>query len=192
MAEKNNIVEKQNPKDSTPNKINRGESFVSRMNPIVQGLNSLQESGALGTIADVTKDVAPQAADVIKTTVPYAADVAKDIVHGATEISKDLISLYKDCIDLAGQEGRIKEKELDAMYEKFKTCQQFFAYSFAERNGALQRNYKVLDDAIARGDRDLIIQAMGYIGNIVTSSPLSELQKLLERYDTPDDSLLDF
>ena len=128
----------------------------------------------------------------VKTTVPYAADVAKEIVHGATDISKDLISVYKDCINLAGQEGRIREKELDAMYEKFKTCQQFFAYSFSERHGALQQDYKILDDAIANGDREMIIRAMDSIGSIVTSSPLSDLQKLLERFDTPDDSLLDF
>ena len=67
MAEDNNIVEKQNSKDSTPNRTKRSESFFSRINPVVQGLNSLQESGALGTIADTTKAVVPQAADVVKT-----------------------------------------------------------------------------------------------------------------------------
>lgn len=147
---------------------------------------------AIPPAAEVLKTTVSAAADTVKTTIPYAADIAKDAIHVCSDVSKDLIGLYKDCIDLTGQEGRIKEKELDVMYAKFKTCQQFFAYSFAERNGALQQDYRVLDDAIARGDRDMIIRAMGSIGNIVTSSPLSELQQMLERYDKPEDSLLDF
>lgn len=64
--------------------------------------------------------------------------------------------------------------------------------SFGERHEALQHYYDIMDKAIAEDNQDLIIAAMNSISSIVTSSPLSDLEKFLRRFNDPSDSLLDF
>ena len=75
---------------------------------------------------------------------------------------------------------------------KYKVCHEFLESTFGERHEALQKHYDVLDNAVASGDRDLILAALHGISDIVTTSPLSELQRLAEVFDDPSVPLLDF
>lgn len=127
-------------------------------------------------------------------------DIINSVATAAVELKKsgltdDVTNLYHDCAKFRGQTKAIKamsKVQLANIVAKFQICQQFLTSSFNERNNALQKYYKVLDDAVKSGDRELIILAMGNISNIVTSSPLTELQELCKRFDDPKRPLLDF
>lgn len=108
---------------------------------------------------------------------------------------KDIAEFYTQC-----QMINSKNRQLEAMTQvmlantvaKFKLSEQFLTLSFGERHEALQHYYDIMDKAIAEDNQDLIIEAMNSISSIVTSSPLSDLEKFLRRFNDPSDSLLDF
>lgn len=108
---------------------------------------------------------------------------------------KDIAEFYTQC-----QMINSKNRQLEAMTQvmlantvaKFKLSEQFLTLSFGERHVALQHYYDIMDKAIAEDNQDLIIAAMNSISSIVTSSPLSDLEKFLRRFNDPSDSLLDF
>lgn len=82
--------------------------------------------------------------------------------------------------------------KLAGIVAKYKTAEKFITSSFSERNDALKNNYAVLDDAVRKGDKELIISAMANISGIVTTSPLKDLEKLCESFNDSLDGLLDF
>lgn len=131
---------------------------------------------------------------------PSPIDVINSVANGLVELKKsgltdDVTNMYRECVRFSGQTKAIEamsKVKLEEMAYKFEICQKFITSSFNERNGALQKDYKVLDDAVKRGDRELIIAAMGNISSIVTTSPLSDLQELCKRFDDPTSALLDF
>lgn len=108
---------------------------------------------------------------------------------------KDIAEFYTQC-----QMINSKNRQLEAMTQvmlantvaKFKLSEQFLTLSFGERHEALQHYYDIMDKAIAEDNQNLIIAAMNGISSIVTSSPLSDLEKFLRRFNDPSDSLLDF
>lgn len=108
---------------------------------------------------------------------------------------KDIAEFYTKC-----QMINSKNRQLEAMTQvmlantvaKFKLSEQFLTLSFGERHEALQHYYDIMDKAIAEDNQDLIIAAMNSISSIVTSSPLSDLEIFLRRFNDPSDSLLDF
>lgn len=108
---------------------------------------------------------------------------------------KDIAEFYTQC-----QMINSKNRQLEAMTQvmlantvaKFKLSEQFLTLSFGERHEALQHYYDIMDKAIAEDNQDLIIAAMNSISSIVTSSPLSDLEIFLRRFNDPSDSLLDF
>lgn len=118
-----------------------------------------------------------------------------DRLNTGLSLAQNLANTYAQCNEL-----REKRKTVEAMSKvelaktvaEYQVTKQFITESFGERREALKENYKALDDAIAKGDRELIIIAMSKIGDIVTTSPLKDLEVLCKRYDDPDDSLLDF
>lgn len=119
----------------------------------------------------------------------------QDKLNTGLSMAQNITDVYGRCMEL-----RERRKTVEAMTQaklantvaKFKIAQDAMTHVFGERNSALQKDYEVLDKAIALGDREMIIQAMGRIGDIVTTSPLNEIKELCERFDDPDDSLLDF
>ncbi len=50
---------------------------------------------------------------------------------------------------------------------------------FKERHDALENNYKTLQYGLDNNDRDVIINSLHQIANIVTSKPLEDFDKLL-------------
>jgi hypothetical protein len=120
---------------------------------------------------------------------------ATDRLSQGLTLAQNVGSMYNDMLQLRERRKSVEaisKVKLADTVAKYKVAEQFLTNSFGERNEALQQDYKVLNDAIAKGDREMIISAMSHIGGIVTSSPLGELNQLLERFDDPDDSMLDF
>lgn len=119
----------------------------------------------------------------------------QDKFNTGMTLAQNVGGMYRECLQLREHRKEVEAKtkvELVKTVAQYKLAQEFLTKTFSERAGALQQDYKVLDDAIARGDRDMILAAMGRIGDIVTTSPLAQLQELCERFEDPDDSLLDF
>lgn len=86
----------------------------------------------------------------------------------------------------------ITELELAKTVATYKVLHEFLTSTFSERHEALQKHYDILDDAIRKGDKEIILASLNGIGNIVTTSPLSELQRLAQIFDDTSVPLLDF
>lgn len=131
----------------------------------------------------------------LATTLMDSVSTAQSAMQTTMDMAQTVGGMYKDCLQLHNQRKMVEsynEVKLANTIAKFKLSQQFLTDNFGERREALQHDYKVLDDAIAKGDREMILAAMAKIGDIVTTSPLADLEKMLERFDDPDDSMLDF
>lgn len=116
-------------------------------------------------------------------------------VNTALGLAQDISGLYSECIRLNEHRREVEamtQEKLVRTIAKYKTAEKFITSSFAERNGALQNYYSVLDDAVRKGDKELIIAAMSNISGIVTTSPLKDLEKLCQSFDESLDNMLDF
>lgn len=122
------------------------------------------------------------------------SDIQNTMSMGMSMV-QNVTSVYGHCVELREHRREVEAKTLSSLAKtvaKFKIAKQAMTHIFGERNNALQADYKALDYAISTGNKELIIAAMGKIGDIVTSSPLKEIEELCERFDDPNDSLLDF
>ena len=118
-----------------------------------------------------------------------------DRLNTGLSLAQNVANTYAQCLELREKrktEEAMSKVEMAKTIAKYQVSKQFITETFSERREALSHDYKVLDDAIAKGDREMIIAAMSKIGDIVTSSPLKDLEALCKRFDDPDDSLLDF
>ena len=82
--------------------------------------------------------------------------------------------------------------ELARIVAKYKSCEAFLNKTFGEREKTLNKLYNALDVAIESNNREAIIGAMKGMSEIVTSSPLSDLEKFAEIYNDTSQPLLDF
>lgn len=131
-----------------------------------------------------------QAADMMQQVMLFT-----DKAQALMDIGQNVADVYAKCTQLHEHRKEVEamtQMELAKTIAKYKATEQFMTETFSERREALHQDYKVLDDAIAKGDREMIIAAMSKIGDIVTTSPLADLEALSKRFDDPDDSLLDF
>ncbi len=116
-------------------------------------------------------------------------------VNTGLSIAQDIGSFYSDCVRMNEHRKEVEaltQENLVRTLAKYKTAEKFITSSFSERNGALQNYYSVLDDAVRKGDREMIISAMANISGIVTTSPLKDLEKLCKSFDNSLDNLLNF
>ena len=114
---------------------------------------------------------------------------------GAMDKAERIASMYRDCKMVEAQTEQVKawsNVQITQTIAKYKTCQEALSKVFGERDKALSKTYEALDSAIASNDRGLIIEALRGIGNIVTKSPLEEIQRMLAIYDDDSQPLLDF
>ena len=141
----------------------------------------------------------------IETEYPQPAEGRSDFIQNLSlankqinanlSLAQNIGGLYSDCIKLREHRKEVEaltQVKLAGIVAKYKTAEKFITSSFSERNDALRNYYAVLDDAVRKGDRELIISAMANISGIVTTSPLKDLEKLCESFNDSLDSLLDF
>ena len=106
-----------------------------------------------------------------------------------------LYSMYNQAREIEAKTEQMRywsDVKITEITAKYKSCQDFLEKSFGERETALDKHYKLLDDAIEKGDRELIIHALHGISGIVTTSPLSDFEKFVELYNDTSKPLLDF
>lgn len=109
--------------------------------------------------------------------------------------AQNIANLYTQCQAFKARTEQINawsNVQIANTIAKYKVCQQFLESTFGERNGALQKHYELMDKAIESGDRELILASLQGISNIVTKSPLDDLEQFFEVYNNPDLPLLDF
>ena len=121
--------------------------------------------------------------------------LANKQINTNLSLAQNIGGLYSDCIKLREHRKEVEaltQVKLAGIVAKYKTAEKFITSSFSERNDALKNYYAVLDDAVRKGDKELIISAMANISGIVTTSPLKDLEKLCESFNDSLDGLLDF
>ena len=106
-----------------------------------------------------------------------------------------LSQIYQQSMQLKRDVAAINawtDVELAKIAAKYKSCEAFLNKTFGEREKTLNKLYNALDVAIESNNREAIIGAMKGMSEIVTSSPLSDLEKFAERYNDTSQPLLDF
>lgn len=162
-----------------------------------QGSEIIKINDTIDNFSDSVSSAIQEISNAASTADSYISrigDVA-DKVGNAVGSAKDIAELYTQCVALNSRTRQVEAVSrvmLANTVAKFKLGELFLTQSFCERNEALQHYYKVLDVAIEKGDTSLILSTMSGISGIVTTSPLDKLEKLYERFDDPNDSLLDF
>lgn len=106
-----------------------------------------------------------------------------------------LSQIYQQSMQLKRDVAAINawtDVELAKIAAKYKSCEAFLNKTFGEREKTLNKLYNALDVAIESNNREAIILAMKGMSEIVTSSPLSDLEKFAEVYNDTSQPLLDF
>lgn len=106
-----------------------------------------------------------------------------------------LSQIYQQSVQLKRDVAAINawtDVELAKIAAKYKSCEAFLNKTFGEREKTLNKLYNALDVAIESNNREAIIGAMKGMSEIVTSSPLSDLEKFAEIYNDTSQPLLDF
>lgn len=109
------------------------------------------------------------------------ADRLSQIYHQSMQLKRDIVAI-----------NAWTDVELAKIAAKYKSCEAFLNKTFGEREKTLNKLYNALDVAIESNNREAIILAMKGMSEIVTSSPLSDLEKFAEVYNDTSRPLLDF
>ena len=118
-----------------------------------------------------------------------------DQMLAVSDAAQNIANLYTQCQAFKARTEQVKawsNVQMANTIAKYKVCQQFLESTFGERNEALQKHYELMDKAMESGDRELILASMQGISNIVTKSPLDELEQFAKVFNNPDLPLLDF
>lgn len=122
-------------------------------------------------------------------------NLAAQQLNEGISMVQNVAGLYTQCVQLQEHTKQIEAMsrvQLARTVAKYKATEQFLTSTFEERGGVLRQHYKVLDHALASGDKELIIRAMSEISGVVTTSPLKDLEKLCENFDDSLDELMDW
>lgn len=108
---------------------------------------------------------------------------------------QNAMSLYKECSELEAKTEQIRlmtQVQLANIAARYQSCHEFLAYTFGERDKALEKHYDLLDQAMSNGDKDLVVEALRGISGIVTKSPLEDFEKFAKIFEDTSKPLLDF
>ena len=168
-------------------------------------MNTEYEEGMYRDVEDENNPVYDYDDQSIETEYSQPAEERSSFMQNLTlankqintnlSLAQNIVGLYSDCIKLREHRKEVEaltQVKLAGIVAKYKTAEKFITSSFSERKDALKNNYAVLDDAVRKGDKELIISAMANISGIVTTSPLKDLEKLCESFNDSLDGLLDF
>jgi len=128
-----------------------------------------------------------------KETFLMLVNTTQEIANSNT--TQQLLDVHRQSVEL-----REKTKQIDALSKvqiakiaaKYRLAETALCNIFSERDKALDKQYKLLDKAIEKDDNELVIAALKGISGIVSSSPLSDFEKMLAIYDDTNIPLLDF
>ncbi len=116
-------------------------------------------------------------------------------VNNAVNSVRDIVGFVADMKSMHERSEQMRmmtDVQLSNIAAKFETTRMYMEKAFGERGEALDKHYGVLDNAIASGDREMIIAAMQGISNIVATSPLQDIEKFTAMFNDTSQQLLDF
>lgn len=122
-------------------------------------------------------------------------NLATQQLNEGISMVQNVVGLYTQCVQLQEHTKQVEAMsrvQLAQTVAKYKATELFLTSTFEERGEVLRQHYKVLDHALASGDKELIIRAMSEISGVVTISPLKDLEKLCENFDESLDELMDW
>lgn len=152
---------------------------------------------ATGELVEKVGDAAPKIIDSAGGLVEKAGDAGTKIIDSAGK-NFNAVKIASDTI-IKGMElekERQKTRQIEAMTNpefvravgKYKNIDQALQKSYRERSESLDQLYESLKSS----DKDERIIAMNAISKIVSSSALSELDKIENKHHDPTQPLLDF
>lgn len=152
---------------------------------------------ATGELVEKVGDAAPKIIDSAGGLVEKAGDAGTKIIDSAGK-NFNAVKIASDTI-IKGMElekERQKTRQIEAMTNpkfvravgKYKNIDHALQKSYRERSESLDQLYESLKSS----DKDERIIAMNAISKIVSSSALSELDKIENKHHDPTQPLLDF
>lgn len=152
---------------------------------------------ATGELVEKVGDAAPKIIDSAGGLVEKAGDAGTKIIDSAGK-NFNAVKIASDTI-IKGMElekERQKTRQIEAMTNpefvravgKYKNIDQALQKSYRERSESLDQLY----GSLKSNDKDERIIAMNAISKIVSSSALSELDKIENKHHDPTQPLLDF
>ena len=91
--------------------------------------------------------------------------------------------LAKSEVDLAKVEAA-REVALAQIRLKYDLYRQVFQRIFDERRDAIEKHFEILAKGMEKDDRELVLGALKGLGQIVATSPFSDLKALAEALET--------
>lgn len=132
----------------------------------------------------------PQTFDNGGLTVQEKFAAMQQLASQGAELANKLTNAYVRCQEVKAQTEQMRimsNERLQKAAMKFMAFKETLTATFNERGIALGKFYDTLDSAVESGDKDLIIAAMSSISDVVTKSPLKDIQALVARFDDPND-----
>ena len=130
--------------------------------------------------------------DLTSQKITAYQDIAKEglnTINNAIECWKQSKIIERDIAKLKV----IETTTLAKIAADYKKTELALNKIFSERRDALDNNYKALQYGLDNNDRDVIINSLHQIANIVTSKPLEDFDKLLKVWEDDKQPLeLDF
>ncbi len=117
------------------------------------------------------------------------------LIQQGLDVASQITEVYAESQRLDAQVAMTEkwsQVEMAKTAAKFYATRELIERTFGEREKALSAHYRALDHALESGDREVLLAAMQQISNIVTSSPLEEIQEFNRRYNDPTANLLDW
>lgn len=131
----------------------------------------------------------------------YGSEI--NLQNNYLDVAKQGIGLFDKAMDVYRESQQIDlncakiqaqtDVQLANIAAKFTLCQQVLLQTFGERDKGLGKHYEVLENALASGDRELVIASLQGISSIIVQNPLESFSKMIQAWDNPKETLeLDF
>lgn len=92
---------------------------------------------------------------------------------------KESAALYREHLQAQTRIAQLQAStaiELDRLRSQRELLREAMHLTFAERRYTIDRMFDKIDEGLARGDRELVLQGMRSVGEIVSSSPFADIQ----------------
>lgn len=149
------------------------------------------ENGQMEIVKSDKKEVVKSEKDVLDTIM--SSTEAMTQISG---LGHKIIDVYNNSLLINRSIKEIESKErieLNKLAQKYQATEFALTKVFAERQEALNAHYKSLEKGLQSDDRELIIESLRGISQMVSSRPLQDFNKLLADWkDTSKPYEIDF
>ena len=112
--------------------------------------------------------------DVLKNTVPIPAEELPRLFEMLQKCRKESEITQRE----AKKYDAIKEVMIREITGKYAFYEFLFSKIFSERQDAIKKDFQIIDEGMKKNNRNLIAAGISGLSQIVTTSPLADLEKL--------------